>query len=55
MNKRNFCVGMGMGLAVGGALALMTRPKKRALPAAVSRTLKTLGEVADAVDDLLGW
>ena len=46
MNKRNFYVGMGMGLAVGGLAAWTMRPKKP--------TLKTMGEVADAVTELLG-
>ena len=29
MNKRNFYVGMGLGLAVGGAAMFAMRPKKR--------------------------
>ena len=55
MNKRNFYVGMGLGLAVGGAAMLVMRPKKRGMQTMVGRTLKTMGEAADAVSDLLGW
>ena len=55
MNKRNFYVGMGLGLAVGGAAMLVMRPKKSGMQTMVGRTLKTMGEAADAVSDLLGW
>ena len=55
MNKRNFYVGMGLGLAVGGAAMLAMRPKKSGVKTVVDRTLKTMGEAADAVSDLMGW
>ena len=55
MNKRNFMVGMGMGLVVGGCAMLAIRPKKPGLRTVVGRTLKTMGEVADSVSDLMGW
>ncbi|MBQ7692127.1 MAG: hypothetical protein IJT29_00815 [Oscillospiraceae bacterium] len=54
MNKRNFYVGMGMGLAVGGLAAWTMRPKKPTVKTMAGRTLKTMGEVADAVTELLG-
>mgnify|MGYP007070351157 CR=1 FL=1 len=55
MNKRNFYVGMGMGLVVGSAAVYAMRPKKNGVKTMVGRTLKTMGEVADSVSDLLGW
>ncbi len=54
MNKRNFYVGMGMGLAVGGLAAWTMHPKKRSVKSVAGRTLKTMGEVANAVTELLG-
>jgi len=55
MNKRNFAVGMGMGLVVGGYAMYALRPKKQGLSTILGRTLKTMGEVADSVSDLMGW
>ena len=55
MNKKNFLIGMGMGLTVGGVIAMATRPKKRCMKSAVGKTLKTMGEVADSISDSLGW
>lgn len=55
MNKRNFYVGMGMGLMVGSAAVLAMRPKKNGVKTVVGKTLKTMGEVADSVSELLGW
>ena len=55
MNKRNFFVRMGMGLIVGGTAVGMIIPKKRNVKSVVGRTLKTMGEVADSVTDLMGW
>ena len=54
VNKRNFYVGMGMGLAVGGLAAWTMRPKKPTVKTMAGRALKTMGEVADAVTELLG-
>jgi hypothetical protein len=55
MNKRNFYVGMGMGLVVGSVAAFAMRPKQSGVKTVVGRTLKTMGEVADSVSELLGW
>ena len=55
MNKKNFLIGMGMGLTVGGVIAMATRPKKRCMKSAVGKTLKTMGEVADSISESLGW
>ena len=55
MNKKNFLIGMGMGLTVGGVIAMVTRPKKRCMKSAVGKTLKTMGEVADSISESLGW
>ena len=55
MNKRDFYVGMGMGLMLGSAAVFAMRPKKNGVKTVVGRTLKTMGEVADSVSELLGW
>ena len=55
MNKRNFYVGMGLGLAVGGAAMFAMRPKKSGVKTVMGKTLKTMGEVADSVSELMGW
>ena len=55
MNKSTFYVGMGMGLMVGSLAMYAMRPKKNGVKALVGRTLKTMGEAADAVSDLMGW
>lgn len=55
MNKKNFYVGMGMGLIVGVGAACAMRPKKRCVKSVVGRTLKTMGEVADSISDAMGW
>ena len=55
MNKRNFYVGMGMGLIVGSAAMIAMRPKKHPMKSAVGRTLKAVGDIADSVCDSMGW
>ena len=54
MNKRTFLVGMGMGLMVGGAAMYAMCPKKPGAMRLVERTLKTMGDVADSVSELMG-
>jgi len=53
MKKSNFAVGIGIGAVVGGALgaAMTTRKKPKNI---VGRTLKTMGEVADAFSASMG-
>ena len=55
LNKKNFCVGMGMGLMFGLGAGMMMRPKKRCMKSVLGRTLKTLSEVADSISDNMGW
>ena len=54
MNQRNFYLGMGIGLAVGGCAMYALRPRKNA-NGFVARAVRTMGEVADAVSDMMGW
>ena len=44
---------MGMGLVVGGCAMYALRP--RGTKSFVGRVVKTMGEVADAVTDMMGW
>lgn len=55
MNKRNFLIGMGMGLAVGCGGALIMRPRRRGMKSAVGKTLKAMGDIADSISDSMGW
>ena len=56
MNKRNFYMGMGMGIVVGGISVMAMRPKKsRGMKSMAGKTLKAMGEVADSVSDIMGW
>ncbi len=54
MNKSAFYVGMGMGLMVGGCTMYLMRPKKPTAKRLMGRTLKTVGDVADSLSDMLG-
>ena len=42
MNKKNFYVGMGMGLIVGGCAAYAMRPRKHGVKSVVDKKLKTI-------------
>ena len=53
MKERNFYYGMGMGLVLGGCAMYALRP--RGTKSFVGRVVKTMGEVADAVTDMMGW
>lgn len=54
MHKTNFLVGMGVGVTVGSiAVATLTTNKKNSKNL-VGKTLKTMGEVADAVSSSMG-
>jgi len=55
MSKKNFYVGMGMGLVVGGIAAYSMQPKKRCMKSPMGRTLKTMGEIADSISSAMGW
>ena len=56
MNKKSFYMGMGMGVVVGGISAMAMRPKKsKGMKSMVGKTLRSMGEVADSVSDIMGW
>ena len=55
MNKKNFYVGMGVGMAVCGAAAMAMKPKKRRIKSAVGKTLLNISELADSICDSMGW
>ena len=48
MNQKQFLLGMGAGLVVGGAAAAVSM-KKRRTKTGLGRTLKTMGHVVDSV------
>ena len=49
MNKTNFLIGMGLGIAVGGCAGAIMMPGEKGAKNVVSKTLKTMGDVVDAV------
>ena len=53
MRKSNFLIGMGIGAAVGSILSMSVKSGKKSKNI-VGRTLKTMGEVVDAVSDSMG-
>ena len=55
MDKKNFYVGMGVGVAACGVAAMMMKPKKRRIKSAVGKTLLNISELADSVCDSMGW
>ena len=55
MNKKNFYVGMGMGIVAAGTVAMVMRPKKQSTKSTVGKALKTMSEVADSISDVMGW
>ena len=55
MMKKNFYVGMGMGVLAAGTLAMVMRPKKRCMKSAVGKALKTMGDMADSISDAMRW
>jgi len=54
MHKTNFLVGMGVGIAVGGIAGSMMKPSKKSPKNVVGKTLKTMGDVVDAVSSSMG-
>ena len=55
MNKKNFLIGMGIGLVVGDAVGMLTKPKKSAGKSTLGRALHTMTEVADTISGYMGW
>ena len=52
MTKTNFLVGMGIGVAVGSLAGMTVSGAKKPPKNIVGKTLKTMGEVVDAVSSL---
>lgn len=49
MDNKQFLLGMGAGLMVGGAAAAAMGAKKRSTKTGVGKTLKTMGQVVDSI------
>lgn len=54
MHKTNFLIGMGIGVAVGGLAGMGMSGSKKPAKNIVGKTLKTMGEVVDAVSSSIG-
>ena len=55
MKKKNFLIGMGIGLVVGDAVGMITRPKKCASKNTLGKALRTMSDVADTISGYMGW
>lgn len=55
MNKKNFLIGMGIGLVVGDAVGMITSPKKCASKNTLGKALRTMSDVADTISGYMGW
>ena len=53
MKKNSFLIGMGIGVAAGSAAVIGLSSGKKSKNV-LSKTLKTVGEVVDAVSESLG-
>ena len=55
MNNKRFLVGMGLGMAAGGAIGMMVSPRRHTVGKhMVSRALRGMGDVIDDVTAVLG-
>jgi len=54
MNAGSFFKGVGAGMAMGAAAAIVIMPKKKAAKSAVGKALKSAGEVIDGISEALG-
>ena len=53
MNNGRFITGLGIGMVAGGALGMVFAPgKKHGARNAVSRALRSMGDVVDGVSDV---
>jgi len=55
MNKKNFYVGLGMGIAACGLVSMIFKPRKRHARSAVAKALMQMSEIADSVCDNMPW
>lgn len=56
METKRFLTGLGLGMAAGGAIGMMLRPKMKVTAGRnmVSRALRSMGDVVDEVADVFG-
>lgn len=56
MNKKNFCVGLGIGLLAWSFAMMALKPRKKCCAkSALGRALKALSQAADSITDSMGW
>ena len=55
MYKKNFYVGLGVGMAAFGLVSMVVRPRRRRNKCAVSKALMSLSELADSINDNMPW
>ena len=55
MNKKNFYVGLGMGMAAFAMVSAIFRPRKHRAKSAVAKALMNMSELADSVCCNMPW
>ena len=55
MNRRNFYLGMGMGIVAGTAVTCIMKPKKRCAKSNMGKALRAMSDVAESISCVMGW
>lgn len=54
MQDRQFVKGMGLGAAMGAALAITMRPKHKSVKSTAGKAINAVGEVVENISDVMG-
>ena len=54
MQNAQFMKGMGVGAAVGAALAVAVRPHHKSVKSSAGKAIKAVGEVVETISDAMG-
>ena len=51
----NMIKSIGVGMAIGAAAGMLLKPQKKSGKRVVSDAMKSIGDMAEAVSDFMGW
>jgi len=54
MENTQFMRGIGVGVAVGAALAVAMRPRHKSVKSTAGKAIKAVGEVVENISDAMG-